>query len=81
MLFDIPYITDWSKIEKHRQQQVDQSNIIENENWIEFDSRIRTIVVLVPIKYGVYHKAENKSDGPYLITEFFLTKQLGFNAE
>ena len=26
MLFDIPYIADWSKIEKHRQQQVDQSN-------------------------------------------------------
>ena len=32
MLFDIPYIADWSKIGKRRQQQVDRSNIIENKN-------------------------------------------------
>jgi len=29
ILFDIPYISDWSEIGKHRQQQVDQSNTIE----------------------------------------------------
>ena len=29
MLFDLPYISDWSKTGKRRQQQVDQSNIIE----------------------------------------------------
>ena len=32
MLFDIPYIADWSKIGKRRQQQVDRSNTIENKN-------------------------------------------------
>ena len=31
MLFDIPYITDWSEIGKRRQQQVDRSNTIENK--------------------------------------------------
>ena len=30
MLFDIPYISDWSEIGKRRQQQVDRSNTIEN---------------------------------------------------
>ena len=31
MLFDIPYIADWSEIGKRRQQQVDRSNTIENK--------------------------------------------------
>ena len=29
MLFDIPYIADWSEIGKRRQQQVDRSNTLE----------------------------------------------------
>ena len=31
MLFEIPYITDWSKIGKRRQQQVDRDNMNKNE--------------------------------------------------
>ena len=62
------YIADWSEIGKHRQQQVDQSNIIENKNRIDFDYRIGTKVVLID---GVYSKAEDKNIGPHLITEVF----------
>jgi hypothetical protein len=69
MLFDIPYIADWSQIGKRRQQQVDQSNIKENKSRIDFDYRIGTKVVL--IKDGIHRKAEDKNTGPYLITEVF----------
>ena len=31
MLFDLPYIADWSEIGKRRQQQVDRNNTIENK--------------------------------------------------
>ena len=69
MLFDIPYIADWSKIGKRRQKQVDQSNKEENKNRIDFDYRVGTKVVL--IKDGILRKAEDKNIGPYLITEVF----------
>ena len=69
MLFDIPYIADWSEIGKRRQKQVDQSNKEENKNRIDFDYRIGTKVVL--IKDGILRKAEDKNIGPYLITEVF----------
>ena len=64
MLFDLPYITGWSKIGKIRQHQVNQSNILENRHWIDFDYRIGTKAVL--IKDGIYHKAGDHNDGPYL---------------
>ena len=69
MLFDIPYIADWSEIGKRRQQQVDRSNKNENKKRIDFDYRIGTKVVL--INDGIHHKAEDKNIGPYLITEVF----------
>jgi hypothetical protein len=69
MLFDIPYIADWSKIGKRRQQQVDRSNTTENKNRIDFDYRVGTKCVL--IKDGLPRKAEDKNTGPYLITEVY----------
>ena len=69
MLFDLPYIADWSEIGKRRQHQVDQSNKNESKTWIYFDHREGTKVIL--IKYGIHHKAEDKNTGPYLITEVF----------
>ena len=69
ILFGIPYIADWSKIGKRRQQQVDRSNTIENKRRIDFDYRIGTKVVL--INNGIHHRAEDKNIGSYLITEVF----------
>ena len=76
MLFDLPYIAGWSKIGKHRQHQVDQSNTIKTRNRIGFDYIVGTEVVL--INDGIYHKAKNKNDCPCLITQLFL-EQSRFN--
>ena len=68
MFFDIPYIASWSEIWKCKQQQVHQSNIIENKNWNIFDYRVGTKVVL--IKYGIPRNAEDKTNiCPCRITE------------
>ena len=40
MLFDIPYLADWTKIGRIRQAQVDKSNITESQNRIDFDYRV-----------------------------------------
>jgi hypothetical protein len=37
MLFDIPFIADWQKIGKHRQQLTDLNNAHENEGRIDYD--------------------------------------------
>ena len=70
MLFDIPYLADWSEIGRKRQLQVDKSNVIENRNRIDFDYRIGQKVVL--IKDGIYRKAEDSNLGPYTITDVFV---------
>jgi hypothetical protein len=36
MLFDIPFIADWLKIEEYRQQLTDLSNARENEGRIDY---------------------------------------------
>ena len=59
MLFDIPYNDDWLEIGNHRQQQIDQSNIIEHGKWIDFDYSIGTKVVR--INNGIHRKVEDKT--------------------
>ena len=70
MLFGIPYLADWSEIGRKRQAQVDKFNSIENQNWINFDYRIRQNFFL--IKDGIYRKAEDNNLGPYTITDVFV---------
>ena len=69
MLFDIPYIADWSEIGKRRQNQVDRQNQIENSSRIDFDYKKGQKVLVV--KGGTLRKAEDPHDGPYRITEVF----------
>ena len=69
MLFDIPYIANWSEIEKGRQNQVDNADIRENSKRLDFDYK-RGQKVLV-IKGGILRKAEDPHEGPYKITEVF----------
>ena len=69
MLFDIPYLADWTEIGKRRQNQVDRSNVLENKNRIDFDYRVGTKVLL--ISDGINRKAAQENKGPYLITEVF----------
>jgi hypothetical protein len=40
MLFDIPFIVDWKKIEEHRQKLTDLNTARENEGRIDYDYKV-----------------------------------------
>ena len=67
MLFDIPYLADWKAIGQRRQKLVDQNNVWENKNRVDFDYRTGQKVLLR--KEGILRKAETRYEGPYVITE------------
>ena len=67
MLFDIPYLADWTAIGQRRQKLVDQNNVRENKNRVDFDYRTGQKVSLR--KEGILCKAETRYEGPYVITE------------
>ena len=58
MLFNIPYIADWTKIGQLRQLLVDQNNTRENLRRIGFDYTVGNKVLLK--KDGILRKAEDK---------------------
>jgi hypothetical protein len=67
MLFDLPYIADWTAIGQRRQKLVDQSNARENARRIDFDYAVGQKVLLR--KDGILRKAEVKYLGPFTITQ------------
>ena len=69
MLFDIPYLADWTEIGRRRQQLANQNNQRENSKRVDFDYAVGQKVLL--IKDGILRKAEDKNDGPYVITQVF----------
>ena len=69
MLFDIPYIADWTKIGQHRQELVDKHTACENSGRIEHNYAIGNNAM---IKYdGVRHKSKFKYSDPYRIVEVY----------
>jgi hypothetical protein len=67
MLFDIPFIADWQKIEEHRQQLTDLNNARENEGRIDYDYKVGQKVLLR--KEGILCNAESRlHKKPRLIT-------------
>ena len=67
MIFDIPYLADWTSIGKRRQEQVDKKNVHANLHRSEHDYKIGDKVLL--IKDGVFRKVEDPNEGPYTITQ------------
>ena len=67
MLFDIPYSADWTDIGRRRQELVNQNNDRENKRRIDFDYAVGQKVLLN--KDGILRKAQDKNDGPYVITQ------------
>ena len=67
MLFDIPYLADWTEIGKRRQLLVNQDCEKKNSRRIDFDYAVGQKVLLR--KDGILRKAEDKNDGPYIITQ------------
>ena len=67
MMFDIPYLADWTEIGKRRQVLVERNSARENKRRIDFDYAVGQKVLL--IKDGILRKAEDKHEGPYVITQ------------
>ncbi len=64
---------------EHRQLLIDQNNIWENRNWIEFDYTKQQQILL--INDGILRKAESRHEESYLLHKCIVTSQSGFNAE
>jgi hypothetical protein len=56
MLFDIPFIADWQKIEEFRQRLTDLSNARDNKGRIDYDYKVGQKVLLQ--KEGILRNAE-----------------------
>eukprot|EP00804_Cyclotella_cryptica_P007652 CCRYP_015239-RA/>CCRYP_015239-RA protein AED:0.32 eAED:0.32 QI:196/-1/1/1/-1/0/1/72/119 len=67
MLFDIPYIADWSKIGEYRQRQTDKNTSRENASRIGWDYQPSDKVLLR--KDGILRKTESRYESdPWTIT-------------
>ncbi len=58
VLFDIPFIADWQKIEEYRQRLTDCSNARENEGRIDYDYNVGQKVLVR--KEGILRNAESR---------------------
>jgi len=65
MLFDIPYLADWTEIGRRRQQLVDRDTERSNKKRIDYDYKVGDKVTIR--KDGNLRKAEDKNTGPYTI--------------
>eukprot|EP00804_Cyclotella_cryptica_P019332 CCRYP_006194-RA/>CCRYP_006194-RA protein AED:0.44 eAED:0.44 QI:0/-1/0/1/-1/0/1/0/96 len=67
MLFDVPYIADWSKIGEYRQSQTDKNTHRENASCIDWDYHSSDKVLLR--KDGILRKTESRYESdPWTIT-------------
>eukprot|EP00804_Cyclotella_cryptica_P013207 CCRYP_006989-RA/>CCRYP_006989-RA protein AED:0.46 eAED:0.46 QI:0/-1/0/1/-1/0/1/0/81 len=67
MLFDVPYIADWSKIGEYRQRQTDKNKSWENASHIDWDYQPGDKVLLR--KDGILRKTESRYESdPWTIT-------------
>ena len=69
MLFDIPFIADWSLIGKRRQIQIDKDALRQNQKRVDYDYVVGQKVLL--ITDGIIRKASDKYTGPFVITQVF----------
>jgi len=60
MLFDVPFLADWSKIGECRQKQMDKSTVKENSSPIDLDYQPGNKVPV--IKDGIFHKSKSRYD-------------------
>ena len=67
MLFDVPFIADWSKIGEYRQKQTDNNTRRENDTRLDWDYQPGDKVLLH--KDGILRKAESRYESdPWTIT-------------
>ena len=67
MLFDIPYLADWTTIGEHRQKLTDLNTLRENKGRVDYDYQVNGKVLIV--KDGILRKTESRYDSePWTIT-------------
>ncbi|MCP4747479.1 MAG: hypothetical protein GY874_15250, partial [Desulfobacteraceae bacterium] len=67
MMFDLPFLADWTAIGQQRQLVVDKSNTRENKHRLDFDYEVGQ-KVLLEHDSGKLCKGQLKYLGPYTIT-------------
>jgi len=67
MLFDIPYIADWTSIGQRRQNRTDYENLRENKRRVDYDYQVGQ-KIMVRQDGTILRKAEDKWTGPFVIT-------------
>jgi hypothetical protein len=60
VLFDVPFLADWSKIGEYRQKQMDKNTVKENSGRVDWDYQPSDKVLV--IKDGILHKSESRYD-------------------
>ena len=72
MLFDIPFIVDWSEIGRRRQELVDKNNARENSRRLPYDYVVGSKCLIInEINGEIQRKAKDKHEGPYTVTQVF----------
>ena len=67
MLFDVPFLADWTKIVEYRQKQTDKNTVKENSGHVDWDYQPGDKVLV--IKDGILRKSESRYDSePWTIT-------------
>ena len=72
MLFDIPFIADWSEIGRRRQELVDRNNARENARRLPYDYVPGSkCLIISEINGEIQRKALDKNEGPYVVTNVY----------
>ena len=66
MLFNVPFVADWTKIGEFRQANTNQNTARENAQRTDYDYAVGKQVLVC--KDGILRKAATKWTGPYHIT-------------
>ena len=67
MLFDVPFLADWSKIGEYRQKQMGNNTVKESSGHVDWDYQPGNKVLV--IKDGILRKGESRYDSePWTIT-------------
>jgi hypothetical protein len=67
LLFDVPFLADWSTRGEFRQKQMDKNTVKENSGHVDWDYQPGDKVLV--IKDGILHKSESRYDSePLTIT-------------
>lgn len=72
MLFDIPFLCDWSEIGRRRQKLVDRSNQRENRKRVPFDYEVGQKALIIKATDGSHlPKPEDVHEGPFEVTQVY----------